>query len=658
MSFPIKQVHLDFHTSPDIPGIGSRFDKAQFQTALKTGDLDSITVFAKCHHGVCYYPTNVGTMHPGLDFDLTGAMIDAAHEIGVRAPIYITAGWSDLDAKAHPEWIMRNADGSRHGNPAMLKNVGRSENDRREEVAWDNLCLNDGAYCRHIYQLTEEVCRRYPVVDGLFFDICALGPACYCDECLSGMHEMGIDPDDPKAAQHYFNQKHQAFMENCGKILHRYHPNATIFFNTGGANMNMPQFHEYQTHFEMEDLPTCWHGYDRLPMRARYFSGKGKPYIGMTGKFHLDWGEFGGYKCREALKYEVCAMALYGAGCSVGDHMHPDGEMEMQTYENIGFAYRYLDRIAPYCYGGASTARLGVMLSQNTAANNGIAKILLENQIEFAVANDGFSKFEAVIIPEGVKCDDRTVNAITEYVSGGGKLLFCADSLLQDGRFMIDCGCEYISGPKFDCDYIRTNIENDLDLPDAPMLCNNPAQTVRVTDGKVLAESILPYFSRSMGRFCGHKNTPYDKSSEKLPVIVVKGNVVYMAHPMASSYETFGSLYQKRYFLLALSQIFRGGAFVAEGLGSQGRATMIHQPDQSRYCLNMLYASPVTRGRARVIEDILPVYNIRLTLDIPQKIHSAYLPLQGIALPVQEVNGKQCLTVPKMECHESVVLEY
>ena len=74
---PTRQVHLDFHTSPFIPGVGEQFDKAQFQAALKAGHLDSITVFAKCHHGVCYYPTEVGTMHPGLDFDLCGAQIEA-----------------------------------------------------------------------------------------------------------------------------------------------------------------------------------------------------------------------------------------------------------------------------------------------------------------------------------------------------------------------------------------------------------------------------------------------------------------------------------------------------------------------------------------------------------------------------------------------------
>ena len=52
-TFSKRQTHLDFHTSLDIEGIGSRFSKENFQSALKAGNLESITVFAKCHHGVC-----------------------------------------------------------------------------------------------------------------------------------------------------------------------------------------------------------------------------------------------------------------------------------------------------------------------------------------------------------------------------------------------------------------------------------------------------------------------------------------------------------------------------------------------------------------------------------------------------------------------------
>ncbi|MBQ4159978.1 MAG: alpha-amylase, partial [Clostridia bacterium] len=105
--------------------------------------------------------------------------------------------------------------------------------------------------------------------------------------------------------------------------MKKYHPDATIFFNSGGANPKKTEFHAYQSHFEMEDLPTAWGGYDKLPLRAKFFANSGKHLIGMTGKFHLDWGEFGGFKSGEALKYEVATMAMYGAGASVGDHMHP-----------------------------------------------------------------------------------------------------------------------------------------------------------------------------------------------------------------------------------------------------------------------------------------------------------------------------------------------
>lgn len=34
---PTRQVHLHFHTSPDIPGVGSRFNKKKFQQTLKAG---------------------------------------------------------------------------------------------------------------------------------------------------------------------------------------------------------------------------------------------------------------------------------------------------------------------------------------------------------------------------------------------------------------------------------------------------------------------------------------------------------------------------------------------------------------------------------------------------------------------------------------------
>ena len=82
-----RQIHLDFHTSPVIPKVGADFDPVEFTATLKKAGVESINIFAKCHHGMCYYPTKVGKVHPGLKRDLLGEMITALHAEGIKAPI-------------------------------------------------------------------------------------------------------------------------------------------------------------------------------------------------------------------------------------------------------------------------------------------------------------------------------------------------------------------------------------------------------------------------------------------------------------------------------------------------------------------------------------------------------------------------------------------
>ena len=143
-----RQVHLDFHTSEHISGVGSGFDKKQFQEALKTGNVDSITLFAKCHHGWMYYPSDVAEMHPHLKFDLLGAQIEAAHEIGVKTPVYISAGLDEKMARLHPEWLFRYPDESMSWARDFT------------EPGYHILCMNT-PYLDYLIKQIEEVCRLY-----------------------------------------------------------------------------------------------------------------------------------------------------------------------------------------------------------------------------------------------------------------------------------------------------------------------------------------------------------------------------------------------------------------------------------------------------------------------------------------------------------------
>ncbi len=654
--FAKRAVHLDFHTSPYMPEVGSRFSKENFQEMLKKGHVSSVTVFAKCHHGLCYYPTEKGTMHPNLNFDLTGAMIEAAHEIGVKIPVYITAGWSDLDAKKHPEWCARKADGRiSPNNPNMDLNA--DENDPRPRCTWIDMCLNDGPYCKHIYEITEEVCKRYKDLDGLFYDICFISAPCYCDTCKKGMVKMGLNPESYEDAMQYYRIKHVAFTDKCKAILRKYHKDATIFFNSGGASIRLPEYHGCSSHFEMENLPTAkWAEYNNLPIGAKFFNNTGKNTIGMTGKFHLEWGEFGGFKTKEAILYEVATMATYGVGVSIGDQLFPDGEMDEQTYENIGYGYSYLEKLEPYCYGGKLVTNLGLYLSQDYTDTYGVSNILIENQLDYdIISNNNFEDFETVIFPSGVVLTEDALEKLNTYIQKGGKVLFVGDSLVQNGSFQIDCGLKYIANSSFDCDYI---IPSGIggELPKTPMLTYIPAVVTKNKDAEVLAEILPPYFNRTYGKFCSHCNTPYDKTAGRYPAIAKKGNVMYVANKLPSAYKEKGAVFLKRYFVEALKSLGYN-PLLKVNLYSEGRAAVYKQEEHSRYCINLMYGSPQLRGESKPMDELVPLYQIDVSLTVIEHIKKAYI-LNGDEIPFEQIGNEIKFILSKLWCHELIVLEY
>ncbi len=651
-----RQVHLDFHTSEFMPGVGAAFSKENFQEALRIGNLNSITVFAKCHHSWSYYPTEAGMMHPTQDpeFDLTGAMIEAGHEIGVRVPVYITVGWSANDAENHPEWVVRRKDGSmdiRNGR------VDAPSTDARPIVSWKTLCPN-GSYADLIYAQTREVCERYPVLDGLFFDIC-FGPTCYCDACLEGMQDAGWDPKKEADAQAYNVAKWQRFMTRCTEILHAKHPEATIFFN-GGAEPTTPQWHAWQTHFEMEDLPTTWGGYDKMPARAKFFARSGKEYLGMTGKFHTMWGEFGGFKPADAMRFECAAMLAYGAKCSIGDQMHPCGEMDLETYRLIGEAYRYVESIEPWSFDETETSRLGIVLSGDSKSDEGLVRMLLEKQLDFDIAflPDDLSRFDTIVLPDSVQVDDTEAAALREYVDAGGSMVLTGTSGLNAGRsqFLVDVGANYQGAANYENDYLRLGSDLSSGLITSPFLVYEGAEQVWVTDGEVLASLHEPYFNRTYGHYCSHQNTPYRTEQAQHPGALRKGRVVYLAHPICRIYYDHGSQFHRDYFINALRLVYRD-PILQVGMPSCGRVRLAKQPQENRYVLHLLYAAPLQRGRTAVIDDLPPIYDIPVTVKIDEPIRQAYLAPEMEPIAFDQAEGRVQLTVPKVECHQIVVLE-
>ena len=105
--------------------IAEDFDAAAFAETMRAAHVGSVNVFARCHHGYSYYPTTVGTIHPGLGFDLLGRQIEALHAAGIKAVVYVTIGWDDLAAAREPGWVVVNKDGLPNAAVALHRAVDR-----------------------------------------------------------------------------------------------------------------------------------------------------------------------------------------------------------------------------------------------------------------------------------------------------------------------------------------------------------------------------------------------------------------------------------------------------------------------------------------------------------------------------------------------------
>ncbi len=78
-----RQIHMDYHTSEHIAGVGAEFDPDEFADTLAKAAVDSVTVFGRCHHGWLYYDSKKfrDRIHPNLAYKhLLRDQIRACHK--------------------------------------------------------------------------------------------------------------------------------------------------------------------------------------------------------------------------------------------------------------------------------------------------------------------------------------------------------------------------------------------------------------------------------------------------------------------------------------------------------------------------------------------------------------------------------------------------
>jgi hypothetical protein len=680
---PYREIHLDFHTSEDIPGIGADFDPDEFADTLVKAHVNSITCFARCHHGWIYYDTalNPERRHPHLTRNLLAEQLEACHRRGIRVPIYTTVQWDHFTARQHPEWICTDENGRIVGTPPFEAGFYREMN------------VNSPYVEEFLKPHVREILSTLPT-DGLFFDIVRVIPSTdpYTQDL---MRAAGLDPANAAHRSRFALDALNAFKRDMSAFVWSINPEASVFYNSGHVGPRHRAVVDAYSHWELETLPSGGWGYQHFPVSVRYARTLGLDVLGMTGKFHTSWGDFHSFKNLAALQYEIFQMLAMNTKCMVGDQLPPRGRIEPHVYDLIGKVYAEVEQKEPWCHAAQPVTEIALFTPEEFSvpgashilpdAIKGATRMLEEGAHQFDIVDSAsdLTPYRVVILPDSIPVDAALAAKLDAYLAQGGSLIATFESGLNPDKtnFLAALGVAIASEGPTDAagKLVRGRVYDRADyieyiLPGAALGAGLPptehAMYIRGMDvaaqpgSEVLAQIVPSYFDRTWEHFCSHRQTP-SAGEPGNPAIVRSGNVIYFSSPIFTLYQKVAPLWCKRLLLNALDLLLPEPLVRHHGPSTLG-VTLNAQPAQARQVLHLLHYIPERRGELfDVIEDVIPLYDVAVSVRVPQAVTGVPQAVtavtavpQDVALPFTVKGERVEFAVPAIHGHQMVELSF
>ena len=149
-------------------------------------------------------------------------------------------------------------------------------------------------------------------------------------------------------------------------------------------------------------------------------------------------------KNEDAMEYECFQMLTMGAGCSIGDQLHPRGRLSDATYDLIGRVYSQVEALEPYTLNTDTMADIAVMTPErewnmDSALSDsliGANRMLTELGCQFDIIDPDmdFTRYGLIVLPDEIVSSPELQRKLLDYVHGGGKVV---------GTYMsMDNGCD------------------------------------------------------------------------------------------------------------------------------------------------------------------------------------------------------------------------
>jgi hypothetical protein len=660
-SFPRRTIHLDFHTGPDIPDVGSDFDPEQFARTFKDAHVDSVTVFAVCHHGHSYYDTDHSSRHPGLrkGFDLTGAQVKALHGAGIKAPIYISCQVNEFAARNHPDWVAINPDGSLAKRfPRDWEHTGRPT----LEAGWYVMDMS-GPYQDYIAEQIQEVLDRYHPVDGIFLDMCWDQPS-VSKWAIEGMLAQKMDPRDETDRVRYAREVAHGYMGRFSAMVESSCKGADhmgIWFNSR-PKTNLHVEKKFLRHVEIEALPTGGWGYAYFPYVARFVRPLALPTLSHTGRFFRSWGDNASLKPEAALRYECCQILSQGMTGGVGDLLHPSGKLQEPVYDLIGRVYSHIESCEALVEGAKLLSEIALLVNADLGDSPGPAGLgatralqQLKQQFDVVPPLARLDSYRVVIVPETTRVDEELAGKLEAYVEAGGGLVFVGPAAIDDeGRPVLAAqGISTHGASPFTRTFLRAGRAVGAGIPDYDHVMYEPGFRMKPLKGaQSLVRVVEPYFERSYRHHSGHSYTPPAKLSS-FSAVVRNESVITFSVPILEAYGKHAPPVYRRLLGNCLNLLLPEPLVRCEGPSGlettvmrKGKTTIVH----------LLSFCPERRAEGLdIVEEPFPLVKVPISVRLENAPKVGRLEPQGVELGFTYENGRATTDVTLCDGHGMLV---
>ncbi len=324
---------IDNHITEDDPSFMRRFDPEQYVAMVRKAGIEASMVYATCHNGNCYYPTQVGHMHANLGGrDIFGETVTLLRRAGIVPIAYYTSIFHNHSARMHPAWRITQINGGQHS--------GR--------YWWS--CPNNPEYRAFAAAQVREI-AAYDI-DGIFNDMTFWPVLCVCANCRTRyLAETGreiprrVDWRDPEwlAFQRFRERSLASFAQEITAAAKAVR-DITVTHQTSTILHGWLQAYSLGIAEACDYTSGDFYGgkYQHiLGTKVLAAASRQMPYEFMTSRC-VNLRDHTSMKSESELAAEAATTLANGGAYFFIDAINPDGTLEPDVYERLGAVSRTL----------------------------------------------------------------------------------------------------------------------------------------------------------------------------------------------------------------------------------------------------------------------------------------------------------------------------